>query len=220
MKSKSPSAARQVESSDARSPAERQVDLVGAAARWVAENTPVDDQKRKAYAEHEKYEAMRWQQPSTISVTGDAWTDAVLAWAECNEIEPLTQYLKAVGKQTAPAFTPQQLHNLAGIVEILHSRGKKRLPGKPRGLWQRWQDANYIAAWIAEQRILCWKREHDGRSIPIEDRNAIVEQTVLEVREWHVAKRKKPNSDRVSEILRGPKDRRLAIPHFVAAKRR
>jgi hypothetical protein len=152
-----------------------------------------------------------WRAPPGVSVTGDPFTDAVLALGERNEIEPLARYLLDAGAGAVPALTIQQMHDLVGILRLLHAKGQKRPPGKPGGTWRRFQNPNYVAAQYAEVRIAIWKRDNGKRNVPNDVRDTIIANTVTELRTWHFAKRQRPSANRVKSILSGPRSRRLPV---------
>lgn len=151
-----------------------------------------------------------WRKPPGASVTGDRWTDAVIA-AGNGDIEPLANYLEDVAAGREPPLTQHQLNDLASLVRLLHARGQKRKRGKPGGAWRRSSDPNYVAAQFAEARIATWKRNNGKRNIPNKKRDEIVANTVAEIRQWHFAKRKPPSVSRVKAILAGPSSRRLPV---------
>jgi hypothetical protein len=150
-----------------------------------------------------------WRAPPGVSVTGDPFTDAVLALSEQNDVEPLVRYVRTLA-DLDPALA-QQLHDLALILRLLHAKGQKRLPGKPGGTWRRFQNPNYVAAQYAEVRIAIWKRDNGKRNVPNDVRDTIIANTVTELRTWHFAKRQRPSANRVKSILSGPRSRRLPV---------
>ena len=101
------------------------------------------------------------------------------------------------------------LRDLKSILRVLQAKSQKRKRGKPGGTSWRWSDPNYWAAWIVEQRIAAWRRDHARNNIPDSKRAEIIARTVDEARTWHCAKRKPPSVDRVTTILNGPRSRRL-----------
>jgi hypothetical protein len=140
--------------------------------------------------------------------TGDLWANAVGAWAERNDIEPLTLYLDVIA-DCFPVLG-RQLRDLNGILRMQQARSQKQKRGKPGGTLGRWSDPNYLAAWIVEQRVAAWRRDHARHNIPDSERAEIIARTVAQAaRDWHCAKRKKPSIDRVTAILNGPRSRRL-----------
>ena len=143
----------------------------------------------------------------TSGATGDLWANAIGAWAERNDIEPLILYLDAVA-DGVPALK-RELRDLIGILRLQQARGQKRKRGKPGGTLWRWSDPNYLAALIGEQRIAAWRRDHARHNVPDSERAEIIARTVNEARIWHCARRKRPSVVRVTAILNGPRSRRL-----------
>ena len=180
------------------------------ARRTRTKRTPVDE-RTKAYKAYDKRLRNAWKTSAsdTIPKTGDRWTDAMVAAGTDVDIEPLANYLNDVAAEREPALAHQQLGNLASLLRLLHARSQKRKRGKPGGTLWRWSDPNYLAAWIVEQRIAAWRRDHARNNIPDSKRAEIIARTVDEARTWHCAKRKPPSVDRVTAILNGPRSRRL-----------
>ena len=141
--------------------------------------------------------------------TGDLLANAVGAWVERNDIEPLTLYLDVIA-DCVPALG-RQLRDLNGILRLQHARSQRRKRGKPGGTLWRWSDPNYLAAAVVEQRIVGWRRDHARHNIPDSERAEIIARTVDEVRNWHCARRKRPSVARVTAILNGPRSRRLLV---------
>jgi hypothetical protein len=125
-------------------------------------------------------------------------------------IEPIVLYLDALAHEL-PNIA-EQLRGLGEIVRLLHSRTQTRPAHRPEGTLQRWTDPNYLADWLICHRIHHWKIETGRKTIPAEERERIITETVNEAAGWHLAKRKKPTVSRVKDIMRLPKSRRLPSP--------
>jgi hypothetical protein len=136
------------------------------------------------------------------------WSEALGAWPECDNIEPLLELLEAVANMPSP-LPADRVKVLIGVIRILHAKQQKRPRGKPAGSLQQWQDPNYVAAWFAENRIATWKYQNGKTNIPESKRTEIVIEVVDYVRGWDFARRKSPSVGRVLELLRGPKSRRI-----------
>jgi hypothetical protein len=124
----------------------------------------------------------------------DPWHDALMALVEHNNVEPLA------------AFFEIQLRDLSQLVRFLHDRNQK-----PRGksIWDRYGNPDYRAAQDAERRVLKWKQETGEKNIPETMRQDIIERSVEIINKQFFAKDKPASPERVREILRGPKSRRL-----------
>jgi hypothetical protein len=138
--------------------------------------------------------------------TGDAWTDALLAYRD-GDPEPLTNYLSAAAEEV-PALA-RQLRDLARLLQFMHAKTQTLPPGNPGGPWQRWREPNYVAAWYAEHWIANHKRDTGRSTIADETRESFIADAVNLINGWHFAKDNPASVDRVREILRGPRSRRI-----------
>jgi len=150
--------------------------------------------------------------PTSPYVSGDSWTDAIMALHERGEVEPLAANLGAMA-EAAPQVA-RQFHDLARLLRLLHAGWRppaapKPSRGKPGGPWWRWQDPNYVAAWWAEAQINNLKRETSKQKISASKREQIIGESVAKINSWHFAKTRKAKADRVREILRTAKKHRL-----------
>ena len=136
--------------------------------------------------------------------TRDAWRpdpteialhDAASAYKQTADIAPVLA-----------ALPPSQAlrHFVLYLHEQAHPLGKKTpRPGR----------ANYVAADQAEFRLDAWRSEHRKKNVPYEIRQKIVDEVIEDMRGWYATRHglwpDRPNRDRILELLRLAKDRRL-----------
>jgi hypothetical protein len=138
--------------------------------------------------------------------TGDAWTDALLAYLD-GDPAPLNDYLR-VAAEALPTFA-DQLCDLARLLQFMHAKTQTRPPGNPGGSYLLWQKPNYLAAWFAERWIAKHKHDTRRRTVTNARRETFIADAVNLINGWHFAKDDPASVDRVREILRGPRTRRL-----------
>jgi hypothetical protein len=193
---------------------ERLWELVAAFRTWVDTVRWAEESGLCAASDAYKTELQdAWRRPVGAWSAGDPWADAIIAWHDRNDIEPLAAFVQA-----GPKLSPAQWLDLAELLRTIDAKARPRRPGKPRGTSQQWRDPDYLAAWIAEQRIPAWEEKHGRKNVPDEEREAIIKEVVAWVKTWAITsdwrqkkptRRKKPTVNRVRDLLNGSKSRRL-----------
>ena len=180
-------------------------------------NNPFD--RRKFYKNRDKALAEAWKKSSGRVPSGrravpldgvssvDPFDEAVWAYHEKNDIKPLMAF---VASDRLSSLSSDQRHSLSSLIELLHALGQSRRPGKPGGKHTRWNNSNYIAAYLVEQRLTVWKKTTGRRYVSHEQKQKVVDEIISEMKGWALTQRKRPpQRRRVLELLREPKNRRL-----------
>jgi hypothetical protein len=125
-----------------------------------------------------------------------------------NEVEPVANYLEGAAEALPPAVA-RLLRDSAQLLRYLHTQANppKRSRGAPAGTWERWSNPNYLVAQSVERRVQAWKRTHGRVRIPDTLQDNYIDK---ELERWNKLP-KPPSRDRVRELLRQPKSRRLPI---------
>jgi hypothetical protein len=180
-------------------------DRVAAAAVWLAERVG--------------------EPPPELEVVPapDAFFQAMMVLAECNDIEPLKAFflLASRGRHLSAA----DCSTLAVLLSQWHARlpakpakkagkagkAKKTTKGGRRFIHERWETPVYVATWVAEHRIKAIKTAAGINALSAADRAAIIEATAQEFESsWYFMRNEPPlDRARMTELLRGPKTRRL-----------
>jgi hypothetical protein len=136
---------------------------------------------------------------------GDPWIDVMVEYANGNP-EPITAYLRTMHRLMPWLY---ELDGIAGLLQFMHTKSQKRPRGKPGGEWLLWKKPDYVAAWFAEHWIANHKRTTGRRVIADELRESFINAAVYRINTWPFAKDDPASFERVWEILRGPRSRRL-----------
>jgi hypothetical protein len=145
-----------------------------------------------------------WKSRSaTTPRSGNPFLDALIALHQRHDIEPL---LAIVG--SGHPLTPRD--HLVRLLELLHALGQARRPGKPSGEHLRWQNPNYIAAYLVDRRLNALRQATGRRRVSVTETERAVHAVINEMRGWALTQGKRlPRKERVLQLLREPKHRRL-----------
>jgi hypothetical protein len=131
----------------------------------------------------------------------DEFHNAIMAvHDERNDIAPLLAYLRS-----DRPLSPMERLNLARLLELLHARTRPLAGGRPGGTLSRWPKADYVVQYLVDARKEAWRREHGKHGVPFAEEEKFVDAAILSLEQVG----KQPNRDRVKELLREPKSRRL-----------
>ena len=135
----------------------------------------------------------------------------MMALVERNDVEPIVQYLEAAA-EVVPGLG-RLFRDLSLLLRFMHAnaKGQKRRRGNPGGQWDNWHDPNYVAAQLAERAIVDWKRNSGEAKIPQELRAQKIDEAAARVDCMAIARGKPVDRERVQQLLREPKWRRLPI---------
>ena len=137
--------------------------------------------------------------------SADPFDEACWAYHEEDDIDPLI----AVLRSDRP-LSSENREQLARLIDLLHALGQVRKRGKPGGVHTRWNNPNYIAAYLVERRLAKLKQDTGRRKVSAAQREKIIEDVIGEMKGWAVTQHKRlPREERVLELLREPKNRRL-----------
>jgi hypothetical protein len=143
--------------------------------------------------------------------TGDPWHDALMAFIERNEAEELTAYLNTLAEVFPPLA--RQMRDLALLVKFMQAKNQKRGRGKPKGAghWELYSDANYVTAQRVERRMVNWKHDTGKARVPPAMIHEWIDEEASIVNTWKGVHNLPVNIDRVWDILRDAKSKRLLV---------
>ena len=159
-----------------------------------------DDKRGASYLAHE--EPLNKNPPGPSFIEFQA---AMMAYYERNDIDLLVDFVRS-DRPLSRAIRCV----LAGVIELLHVRSRPRREGTPGGKVMRWQNPNYVIAFLAEKRIDAWKVANGRNNAPAKITLEIVKDTIEEAKSWSMMRGKRSvKSERILALLREPKNRRL-----------
>jgi hypothetical protein len=145
-----------------------------------------------------------WKSRSTTTPrSGDPFLDALMDLHERYDIEPLLALVRS-GHPLAPR------DHLVRLLEFLHALGQAHRPGKPGGKLGRWRNPNYICAYLVERRLIALRQVSGRHRLSDTEKEKVIDHAINDMRGWVLTQGKRlPRKERVLQLLREPKDRRL-----------